>query len=473
MHLRFLFLLLDLFLLVFRSAAHPRPIWPGPAPPPEEGPPLSASAVRDPSLLWREIVGIVGAYVATVCIFLGCLLTVGRRLRHSAQSSNRTLEFEMFKPSAQPANGPQSKGPESKVASLTKSKTRSFSFPKPWSNSNSRGPASPVSHNGSMSTVDESVVRADRLKAEEEMERLYAAVMEHDAKQSSVVYDAKGDYNTLNSAHQPRSPIEYPEFQHLRQRQQPGSPVSPRSPITPLSPGTIPEEQIPSPSHSQYPRPMESSRKEATPSHGLRSPISEKLSRLSSLSFLNPKSSRDSNPSPNKSRRGSIRGLPISPPILSPQSDSGSPYGDSQPLSPRVYFPGPPPLNPVQKESASPVQPTSPDSAQAPTVSPQSRHPAGSSTSSLPFRVAFNSSQSPSMKTTVVEWRQSALGHGVPRTGVPRTPYSPYMPFTPVTPLTPSRIVTREERKQREKEDGRRVMTEDDAVLSGEDMWGT
>ena len=52
------------------------------------------------------------------------------------------------------------------------------------------------------------------------------------------------------------------------------------------------------------------------------------------------------------------------------------------------------------------------------------------------------------------------------------TPYSPYMPFTPVTPLTPSRIVTRQQRKQQDKENGLRVLREDDMVKDGEDMWG-
>ena len=60
-----------------------------------------------------------------------------------------------------------------------------------------------------------------------------------------------------------------------------------------------------------------------------------------------------------------------------------------------------------------------------------------------------------------------------PGTGVPSTPYSPfYFPQTPLTPMTPSRLVTREERKRAKKEEGRRVATEQDAVITEEDMWG-
>jgi len=52
------------------------------------------------------------------------------------------------------------------------------------------------------------------------------------------------------------------------------------------------------------------------------------------------------------------------------------------------------------------------------------------------------------------------------------TPYSPYMPFTPLTPMTPSHLVTKQERKRKEKEEGRRVATMEDAVVEEADMWG-
>ena len=59
-----------------------------------------------------------------------------------------------------------------------------------------------------------------------------------------------------------------------------------------------------------------------------------------------------------------------------------------------------------------------------------------------------------------------------PGSAVPATPYSPYMPQTPLTPMTPSRLVTREERKRMKKEQGRRVLTQDDVVPEENDMWG-
>jgi hypothetical protein len=38
--------------------------------------------------------------------------------------------------------------------------------------------------------------------------------------------------------------------------------------------------------------------------------------------------------------------------------------------------------------------------------------------------------------------------------------------------MTPSRLVTREERKRMKKQEGRRVLTAEDAVPEEDDMWG-
>ena len=75
------------------------------------------------------------------------------------------------------------------------------------------------------------------------------------------------------------------------------------------------------------------------------------------------------------------------------------------------------------------------------------------------------------IKATVLE-RKAPNNQSLrtPMTGVPMTPYSPYMPRTPLTPMTPSRLVTRAERKRREKEEGKRVATIDDAVEEEADM---
>ena len=57
-------------------------------------------------------------------------------------------------------------------------------------------------------------------------------------------------------------------------------------------------------------------------------------------------------------------------------------------------------------------------------------------------------------------------------TGVPATPYSPYMPHTPMTPITPRMLVGKEERRRRDREEGRRVLTARDVVEEEGSMWG-
>lgn len=95
----------------------------------------------------------------------------------------------------------------------------------------------------------------------------------------------------------------------------------------------------------------------------------------------------------------------------------------------------------------------------------------------LPFR-AFDPplaspSFSPSTKTTVLE-RSSAVNGGL-HTGGLRTPwsagavpYSPYQPFSPVLPITP-RLVTKEDRKRRKKEEGRAPVLE--MIKADDEMW--
>ncbi|KAI1934354.1 hypothetical protein LOZ58_005225 [Ophidiomyces ophidiicola] len=464
-------------------------IWNEPAPPPDQGPPFSAGAIRDKSLLWREIVVILGVYLTIASLFLGGLLTVGRRLRRNAQQSNQTLEMEMLKPlqptvntasSMQTPQTPQNTWPSpmsgadsNNWPSPQKGKQRSFSLP--WS----RG-QTPISRAGSVSTVDENVVKADRLKAQEEMERLYAAVMEHDEQQQEA--KSNGGFSPARSPRPTVPPLEGPpEFRHLRQRQQSFQTHSPVSPLSPLS------QELPSPVYTEahmqqlqqkHMQPLayrETPDSQEVPP----SPRSDRFSRLSALSFLSSRSR-----GPKKLRRDSVRNLPISPPILSPEPNSPS-NSENQPLSPRIYHPGPPPLNPMQQQqqhmkgkSKPPhyerLRNTSVDSTYS-VPPPLHLRSAGSSTSTLPFRVAFNNApmSAPPTKTTIVERRESILGPLGPRTGIPQTPYSPYMPFTPITPLTPSRMITRTERKRMEKKNGMQVQTQADMVKADNEMWGS
>lgn len=503
-------------LLISEARAFPTSVWhvsifEGPAPPPEDGPPIAASAVRDLSYLPVQIGSIVGAYILFVIIIAAALLLVGRRLRRAAQSSPRTLAMQMMKPFrtdtpkafdpspiSPTANNPYSLSPNSTLDMKS-------SWPSPEkSKSSNVWPSIGKSHKkqssmqSSVVTFDESVIEEDKTKNQQEMDRLYAAVMEHDDLKSNSRLD-------LAEKQGPQNP---PELQHLRS----GS-------TSRQSSSMVPRTDTKSPARTLTTSPQSQTRPSPITIH------SRTASRSSLGSF---------------SKKRSVRDLPISPPMGSPDlgSENVGIYGESEPLSPRFYKPGPPPPTPPTRQPASipedefdasrpsPRRVDFPDFNRAPRtsiptfqasevpirpqmqpsksdidiplreLSKQKRTPAPlalrtNSTSSpapttqhplrsapLPLRnlrpTGYNSDRPPStIKATVLERKvPDQRVPYTPRTGVPSTPYSPYMPFTPLTPMTPSRLVTKQERKRREKEEGRRVATIDDAVEEEADMWG-
>lgn len=299
-------------------------------------------------------------------------------------------------------------------------------FNRSWG-SLAKGPRPHVSGNGSAATIDESVVAIDRQRAQEEMEMLYAAVMEHDAQRAAGIDTSKQEWEV----------------------QSPGSVHT--NPFTDRSSRTSER-----PSISQTKLPL--------------SPKSSRLSRISSLSLFNSNSRPQSKGGKIRSPRLPLRNLAISSPVGSPDLTAPHSYGEDQmPLTPRLYNPAPPPAPPITISQASSEVSLGKAPGRAPAPAPLSLSTASHGSSSLPFRDAFPLQSAPPTKTTVIERPIKPLNG--PRTGLP-TPYSPYMPFTPVTPLTPSRIVTKRQRKRETKENGLRVLNEDDIVKDDGDMWG-
>ena len=95
----------------------------------------------------------------------------------------------------------------------------------------------------------------------------------------------------------------------------------------------------------------------------------------------------------------------------------------------------------------------------------------------MPLRVAFPEEgiKSPVTRTTVLQPRRDHIGRGprtarTPMTGVPQTPYTPYMPYTPVTPITPH-LITRQERKQQKRMEGKTLLDESDMVKEEDEDW--
>ncbi|KAK9655680.1 hypothetical protein HCH54_000377 [Aspergillus fumigatus] len=383
---------------------------------------LSTEPPVDQSLLAIQIGGIVGAYVIFVAILLTLLLFVGRRLRRAVQASNYTLQVEMMKPSKQAVSMDPS--PVTPVSARLPSPIAQNGFNRSWG-SLAKGPRPHVSGNGSAATIDESVVAIDRQRAQEELEMLYAAVMEHDAQRAAGIDTSKQEWEV----------------------QSPGSVHT--NPFTDRSSRTSER-----PSISQTKLPL--------------SPKSSRLSRISSLSLFN--SNSQSKGGKIRSPRLPLRNLAISSPVGSPDLTAPHSYGEDQmPLTPRLYNPAPPPAPPITISQASSEVSLGKAPGRAPAPAPLSLSTASHGSSSLPFRDAFPLQSAPPTKTTVIERPIKPLNG--PRTGLP-TPYSPYMPFTPVTPLTPSRIVTKRQRKRETKENGLRVLNEDDIVKDDGDMWG-
>ncbi|KAL8936087.1 MAG: hypothetical protein Q9216_005111 [Gyalolechia sp. 2 TL-2023] len=508
---------LDFYCFVLSSCfsfttALPKSVWHvsilhAPAPSREDGPPLSANSLRNPAYLPAQIGGIFAAYVLSLVVIGTGLLFVGRRLRRAAQSSPQTLAMEMLKPvrpEVPKAFDPSPITPSSAMKnpygpSPNSTLDMKSNWPSPDKSRTSmrwpsvKGHAQRPSLQSSIVTFDESVIEEDKSKNQHEMERLYAAVMEHDELKSTGSLPRE----TLQSQHPP-------ELQHLRNNGASSRPASP-----PLRGDTK------SPARTLTTSPKKSTRPSPIMTH------SRNSSRSSFGSF---------------GKRRGIRNLPISPPMGSPDlvPENLAHYAETEPLSPRLYEPGPPPPTPPAREARAqktqqehleasrlsprqgsfreaartprtPVFQTVPERSeltQAPAMDLAFQHssppknkraPAplslktqssAGSTGALPLRSAplpfrnlnstrVNIDRPPSMiKATVLERKVPDHRMGTPRTGVPATPYSPYMPFTPMTPMTPSRLVTREERKKKEKGEGRRVATIDDRVEEESEMWG-
>ena len=528
------------FLFLSCVKALPSDLWhisidEGPAPAPQDGPPLSASAIRDKSYLPGQIGSIVGAYILVVIIVGASLSTVGRRLRRSAQESPRTLAMEMLKPVKTDGKASSDVSPVSptqanpyRPSPISTINTKA-EWPSPkktggWF-SPTKGHRQHPSTQSSVITFDESVIEDDRAKNQIEMERLYAAVSEHDEQMSKSASES-GD---RSSSQRP------PELQHLRFASSVNQPLSP------------PPEDTSFLSRMSTTSPRQTGSKMSKPS-----PIS-----MISTNTHSRASSRTSLGSFSKKR--GIKHLPISPPMGSPDlaPDNMQDYGEAEPLSPRTYAPGPPPPTPPQLQASivsqmqsqttlpdprrfearntprspqfqvsrtsslnmhdSPAQspgttnnpifqsshdPSNQDDAQSqqstepskgrhllfkpqrkPTPLTLGAQSTTSSSNSLPLRSAplplrnmntkYSDRPKSTIKATVLERKAPPDRHlRTPMTGVPMTPYSPYMPFTPLTPMTPSHLVTREERKRRVKEEGRRIATAEDRVIEEADMWG-
>ncbi|KUJ20520.1 uncharacterized protein LY89DRAFT_682245 [Mollisia scopiformis] len=434
-----------------------------PAPSPEDGPPLSAHASRDPALIPAQVGAILGAYLFSVCVVGIALVLIGRKLRLSVQRAARALDIEMVHPAPiitqfnptplSPGGGP-----------------RNFSWPSPEKDTKNpyiypSSVRSPVTPAGSDPYVDTRIVEADREMMDRDLEDIYAHVMEQEeAKKAGV-----------------------------NVKELPPPLLQKTGPVPMSAPQRTPKGR---PSNLNFDEPKTKSRASSI---------------ISSL--ISP-------------RKKGLRAMNISSPLATPMSATFPQSGasDEEPLTPKYYNPPPPPpipkdqepynhsrqnsngvsptrtideqlssmnLNPYKQHRPNPSQtsmdPTSATSTTSQTPlfppprsqksTPQPPASNNSSTRALPFRqfepAILSPSFAPTTKTTVLE-RTGPSHHGPNTAGLKTpwsagaTPYSPYQPFTPLVPMTPT-LVTREERKARKKAEGRAPVLE--MVKSADETW--
>ncbi|KAK5132726.1 hypothetical protein LTR08_008692 [Meristemomyces frigidus] len=350
----------------------------GPAPSPEDGPPFSAHATRDRALLPYQIAGVVGSYVATVVVVGTLLLTVGRKLRRRAQDM-AARPTEMVKPMGR-AFDPSPISPLSSSGrswysprKLRSKKSASGSVRSGVSNLVSPGLASVVS-------FDANVIESDRQQRQEEMERLYAAVVAQDERKSQTAIITTSE---VPVAAPPTSPPRYsarrapprlvtdaPALRHLQVNSgqwSPRSPTTPKSPVRAIYPPDSPMPPMPSspagPIRAEYPTtPLSPHFADQLPprTSDLRPVRDTRTSSYgSSRSFA---STSTTVAGTGRKARKSLRHLKIGAPIQSAGDDNSD--GARTPLSPRFYTdPGIPPEPPTARTLDSQYAPTTPGAA--------------------------------------------------------------------------------------------------------------
>ncbi|BDD59458.1 hypothetical protein MPDQ_002980 [Monascus purpureus] len=310
----------------------------------------------DRSLLAAQIGAIVGGYVFFVSVLLALLLSVGRCLRRRRiNSSDYTSMMKLSKSAG---------GLDSTVSSPETPRSLI------WSWSSFKGSKSRIS-NVSEVTVDDSVVAADRKRAQEQMAELYAAVMEHDTKRAAGIGDSVDGFKYPSS--QPSNPFDTPvsqrggPFSMHNQKQGMSSPLSLFSPTS----------------------------RSSVESDGIRPPPQLSAQELS-ISPPLPSSKYNEEPIPLTLRGcDTPRALPAAPQV---QASHGK----------TKRGPVPAPLNVYTGNN-------------------------GSTTSTLPFRQVYPPPSAPATKTTILERPTLVAGPrtGIP---VPYSPYIPFTPVTPITP---------------------------------------
>ncbi|KAI1737412.1 hypothetical protein F4680DRAFT_450957 [Xylaria scruposa] len=464
-----------------------------PTPSPEEGPPLSAGALRNPAYLPAQIGAIVGSYALSLVIVAAVLLLLAKRRRNRLTAGDAGLDSEEYTyqfafPPGDKAGDNSQNYPYPYPPQIPKSPIKNFSYPTPPTPSAEQG-QTPYTFSGSFSTyststlginplVDQRVVAADREMAQQQLEEMYKYVMEHEA------------------AKEAGTPIEAPPTPLAKQFPKPAPPKQSTPKRGKNKPTNLdlsrnePEKQSRASSILSV---LKSPRKKNMKGMNISSPIMTPMSGTfprghegEEMNVIPPREYAPASPPPIpmdqpaylQSRRHPGAVAPITPPDLSPESTQsideriGAQFGhsryDSQaptevdPVSATTERSTAPllglPSSPKPNQTRFPSLPSSPKPGATFPTSPRpgqtfSRPNAPSAVrtgGTLPLRAYEPSLSSPSAQTTKQTTFERTMplspGNRTPWTGAP-VPYSPYQPFSPVVPVTPS-LVTKADRKR-------------------------
>lgn len=479
-------------------------------PSPEDGPSISEDGLRDLSYLPAQIGGIVGAYAVSLVLVAITLLSLAKKRREHLHAGNDEVDFDVdeTKEFLQLRIVP----PQDFVSSPTC--VQNFSYPSPRQtefdhfDSFDIEPAAPYIYPSPSSSigplginpwVDQRVVAADKVMAQDQLEDMYKHVMEHEAaKQKGVhldrpVYPADSRPTSIERpapvtlAKKGKSKPANLNLSSAKDEKSGGSRTSSllsalRSPKKKSVKGVNISSPIMTPQSATFPRHSDASamsmhsipQRHYAPAPPPPIPTDQASfvgsNRTRSVAHMTPDQSPESVQSIDERigvqldmRQNHSHTRVASQAMTEPDPESAVSEHSQAPLVglPRSPKPGAtfPSLPSSPKPGASFSRPNAPSAVRT--------------GGSLPLRAYEPALASPSAvpqttKQTVFE-RKGPLSPGMSaRTPGTAVPYTPYQPFTPCMPVTPS-LVTKEERKRMKKMVPKTPTLE--MVQSSDDVW--
>jgi hypothetical protein len=468
--------------------------------PPQE-PAFLANAIRDPAYLPAQIGAILGAYAISLVLVAFTLLLLSKKRREHLKAALDEAEFEKNY-----SDPPQDL---TLVVEDQQAPVPNFSYPSPIRTNFSNlgydqsdpnpyiypSPTSTLGAPGIDPHVDQRIVAADRVMAQNQLEDMYKYVMEHeDAKQKGVAFDPPA----FPGAEQPRASTSDKSTTGTLSKKERSKPAS-------LNLSAAKDEKTQSRTSSLFSAlrsPKKKTAKGVTISSPIMTPQSGTFPRheQQELGVIPPRHYAPAPPPPipmdqppARHSRARPHVAPLTPDI-SPQStqsiDERIGFQLGAPNHYRNMSQAPTEVDPesaTSEHSQAPLfggLPSSPKPGARFSTLPASPKPGATfqrpnppsavrTGGALPLRAYEPEMGAPSTSTTIKQTvfdRRGPLSPGTGRTPFTAgaAPYSPYQPFTPCVPMTPS-LVTREDRKRMKRLEPKTPTVE--MVKSSDEMW--